>query len=207
MKKGIVSIAYTKSIHQIFLRMNHTVHYYSILGYRNLITLNEACKVENESIEKMARDIKQEASKLLKGRIELGRVIARFEEDLTKTKTMIDAVLVKKENIHRKYMEKKVKLKDLYEHWRVLHSMVRIGAYHYRNIMFQIHQIRDEIIRQRYLQYLNMIQTQMNIIFELKLNEKFFKLHIYCPEILNSTLNTKATTFCNFTVKWQQWRM
>jgi len=202
MKKGIVSIAYTKSIHQIFLRMNHTVHYYSILGYRNLITLNEACKVENESIEKMARDIKQEASKLLKGRIELGRVIARFEEDLTKTKTMIDAVLVKKENIHRKYMEKKVKLKDLYEHWRVLHSMVRIGAYHYRNIMFQIHQIRDEIIRQRYLQYLNMIQTQMNIIFEL-----VSKFHIYCPEILNSTLNTKATTFCNFTVKWQQWRM
>jgi chromosome segregation ATPase len=49
----------------------------------------------------------------------------------------------------RKLMEKEAELRRAWGKWKELHSMIRIGAYHYRNIVREITDIRYNVIKAR----------------------------------------------------------
>ena len=93
-----------------------------------------------------AVDVQRESEALESERTTLSLAISTAENDISKQRYYAAGAESRKQNYHRKLMKKERELRETWEKWRTLHSIVRIGAYHYRNIMKEIREIRQSII-------------------------------------------------------------
>jgi hypothetical protein len=98
----------------------------------------------------MAVDIQRETEALEEERSTLGCAIAEAENEIGKQRYYSKSAESRKENYHRRLMTKEQELKATWEKWRTLHSMVRIGAYHHRNLVKEIRIVRQRIMTMRY---------------------------------------------------------
>lgn len=114
-----------------------------------LVKETDFFKTEAARMKHMAVDIQRETEALEVERSTLGCAIAEAENEIAKQRYYATSAESRKQNFHRRLMKKEQELKDTWEKWRTLHSMVRIGAYHYRNIMREIREMRQSIMKLR----------------------------------------------------------
>jgi hypothetical protein len=98
----------------------------------------------------MAHDIQRMVEALDIERSTLGRTIAEAEAEISKQNYYANSSESRMEMYMRKLMLKEKELREIWEKWRALHSNIRIGAYHFRNIMTEIREIRLEIFQAKY---------------------------------------------------------
>jgi len=106
----------------------------------------EFLKTEAARIRHMAIDIQREAEALEVERSTLGCAIAEANNEIGKQRYYATSGEARLENYQRKMMLKEKELRETWERWRALYSMVRIGAYYFRNLGKEIRTIRQQIM-------------------------------------------------------------
>lgn len=79
----------------------------------------------------------------------LGSGCAEAENELSKQRYYAMQAESRNETYNRRLQQREAELQTIWSSWRTLHSMVRIGAYHFRNLMSEIREIRQRIVALR----------------------------------------------------------
>jgi len=104
---------------------------------------------EKHRLLKMAIAVKKQVHELETERSSLGTMIADAETVINKQKYFKNSAESRNNIYQRKLMLLDNELKEVAEKWRTLKSEIRIGAYHYRNILKEIREKRQELVNIR----------------------------------------------------------
>lgn len=126
------------------IQMDNLIEKFIVLG--SLQREGIFFKIEAERIRKMVIDMQREVEALESERSLLGCGIAEAENELAKQRYYSIQAESRRKNYSRRLQESEASLQEIWSSWRTLHSMVRIGAYHFRNLMTEIRQIRQQIV-------------------------------------------------------------
>lgn len=97
----------------------------------------------------MAIDMQREVEALESERSLLGTGVAEAENELSKQRYYATMAESRRQNYNRRLQQTEAELRKEWETWRTLHSMVRIGAYHYRILLSEIREIQQNITNLR----------------------------------------------------------
>ncbi|CAG7815765.1 unnamed protein product [Allacma fusca] len=119
------------------------------LRYGRILKETEFFSKESQRIQRFAEDTQRQSQALQTERSRLGCFTAELQGELSKQNYYCTAAESTMGMYQRKLMEKEIELRQSWQKWKELHSMIRIGAYHYRNIMKEIKEARFHIFKAR----------------------------------------------------------
>jgi hypothetical protein len=119
------------------------------LRYDRILKETEFFKKESMRIQRLAEDVQRTSEALAIERSTLGCAVAEVEGELSKHMYYVNAALSRERLFQRKLMDKENELRSAWEKWRVLESMIRIGASHFRKAIVDIRDLRFYIIAHR----------------------------------------------------------
>ncbi|CAG7833762.1 unnamed protein product [Allacma fusca] len=119
------------------------------LRYDRILKETDFFKKESMRIQRLAEDIQRTSEALAIERSTLGCAVAEVEGELSKHMYYVNAALSRERLFQRKLMDQEKELRSAWEKWRVLESMIRIGASHYRRAIVDIRDLRFYIIAYR----------------------------------------------------------
>lgn len=96
-------------------------------------------------MKNLAYDMQRMVEALVAERIVLKKTVAAINSEMGKQLYYTTTAESRKEVFSRKMMSKEAELKEIWGEWRILHSKVRILAYHFRNLIRDIRKIRYQI--------------------------------------------------------------
>lgn len=118
-------------------------------GYDRIIKETDFFTKHASRIKRLAEDLLRQVEALQLERSSLSCSVAEFDGELAKHNYYANNATSRRRVYQRQIMECEKALREVWDKWRVLHSTIRIGAYHYRNMIREIKIRRCEILEKR----------------------------------------------------------